>query len=213
MKDAIPYLVLLVLSSCSNKENFKVADEACLNKKETAKAQKDSIVFVNDCNSDSFVSILEENNKLKDDAFVLTIKSKDGLIKKVDTLDVRPSMSHIDYCTEDYVAVGFACGGPCYSQVFVFTKEERPNEQFSYSQRVYSHPNIIAHIENEEFENLIIHNLDNGKDLRVFIKDSYLLNYGRMDTLFMKKNKIVIEYTSVHNKSKRKIVDLESILN
>ena len=213
MKNALLGLALLILGSCNNKENLTDADQVYLNKEDSAKAKNDSMVFVNDCSSDSFISILEENHSLKDYAFVLTIKSKDGSTKKVDTLDVRPSMSNINYCTEDYVVVGFACGGPCYSQVFIFTKEDRPNEQFSYSQRVYSHPNIIAHIENEEFENLIIHNFDNGKELKVFIKDGDLLNYGRMDTLFIKKNKIVMEYTSVNNTSKKRIVDLESILN
>lgn len=209
MKNALLFLVLFLLVSCRNKEKF----EDLADKKVIATVQKDSVVFVNDCDSDSFVSILEENQNLKEDAFVLAIKSKDGSTKKVVALDVPPSLSHIEYCTEDYVVVDFACGGPCYSQVFIFTKEDRPNEQFSYPQRVYSHPNIIVHIEKEEFENLIIHNFDNGKDLTVFIKDSDPLNCGHLDTLFIKKNKIIMEYTSANNTSKKRIVDLKSILN
>ncbi|RZK11580.1 MAG: hypothetical protein EOO46_06230 [Flavobacterium sp.] len=209
MKNALLIMVLFSLGSCSNKQKF----DAIAVEKVISSVQKDSFVFVNDCSSSSFISVLEENQKLKENGSVLTIKSKDGSIKKVDTLNVRPTLSNINYCTEDYVVVGFACGGPCYSQVFIFTKEDRPNEQFSYPQRVYSHPNIIVHIEKEEFENLIIHNFDNGKDLTVFIKDSDPLDYGHLDTLFIKKNKIIMEYTSANNTSKKRIVDLKSILD
>jgi len=212
MKNIALCLVVLLLISCSPKEKSKGFDKIPSTKKETAAVQTDSMVFVNNCSSNSFISSLEENTKVEDHAFILTIASKDGKMRKVDTLDVRPSLSHIEYCTEDYVVVGFACGGPCYSQVFIFTQEDRPNEQFTYSQRVYANPNIITHIENEEFEKLIVHNLKNGKELKVFLEDSDLLSYGHMDTLFMIKNKLVMEYTNVKDQLKKRVVNLESIL-
>jgi hypothetical protein len=173
----------------------------------------DSIIFISECSNEHFIAILQQKRNLLNNTFVLTIKSKDGLKKKVHVLNVRPNKSQIDYCTDDYVVIGFPCGGPCYSQIIVFNRENRPIEQYSYVQRVYNNANIIAYIKNEEFEKLIIHNFANGKELEVDISDNILINYGQMDTLYMIKDKLALQYNSKDKKSIKKIVDLKSIKN
>jgi hypothetical protein len=108
--------------------------------------------------------------------------------------------------------VGFPCGGPCYSQVFIFTDNKRPIEQYNYSQKIKNNQNIIAHIKNEQFEKLIIHNFFNSKELIVDISDSNLWNYGQMDSMLVKKNNLILYYKSVKKTSKSKTIDLKSIL-
>ncbi len=173
----------------------------------------DSIQLIDSCTNDRFISKLHENINLDSNAYILTITSIDGLNKIVQHLDLPSGKGQINYCHEDYTVVGFSCGGPCYSQVFVFTKEKRPNEQFNYCQQIPTHPNLIVHIENEEFEKLIIHNFDTGKELTIDIPDNNFWNYGQMDTLFMVKNNLVLKYTTDNKLQKQKMVNLEKILN
>ena len=163
--------------------------------------------------SDNYISKLEEISGRDTGAYKLTITSKKDQTKFTKVLDVRPRASHINYCNDLYTVVGFSCGGPCSSQVFVFTDETRPSEQFTYVQSLPEHPNIIAHIENEEFEKLIVHNFDNSKELVVDNSDIHLMTYGRMDTLYIVGNNLKLEYQTANDKIRKKTVSLRKILN
>jgi hypothetical protein len=164
------------------------------------------------CESNDFISKLEEIPNRKSNAYKITIASKKGKNKITKILDTRPRMSHINYCNELYTVVGFPCGGPSYSQVFIFTDKNRPIEQYNYSQKVKNNQNIIAHINNEEFEKLIIHNLLNSKELIVDISDSNMWNYGQMDSMIVKRNNLILYYVTDKKKNKIKTIDLKTIL-
>ncbi len=207
-------IALIISAACSSGKKSKKKADNHSEKKEIAKnIQADSIQFINTCENDAFVSELRENVNLNSNGYILTIKSKDEL-KKVTThrLDLPPGRAHINYCINEYTVVGFSCGGPCYSQVFVFTKERKANEQFTFSQRIGNNPNLIAHIENEEFEELIIHSFETGKELKIDVSDSNFWNYGHMDTLFMVKNNLILKYTPENESQKQKTINLEKIL-
>jgi hypothetical protein len=164
------------------------------------------------CKNDKYVSVLEEIPNQNSNAYKLTITSKKENHKITKILDTRPRMSRIVDCNDLYTVVGFPCGGPCYSQVFIFTDKDRPIEQYSYAQKVKNNQNMIAHIKNEEFEKLIIHNFLNGKELIVDISDCDMWNYGQMDSITVKKNNLILFYVSVQKKNKTKTIDLKTIL-
>jgi hypothetical protein len=202
-----------MLAACN--QHFQSIDTSGNNQvsvNNTENSVRDSIVVVSECNCELYTSVLEEDTLKDSSAFVLTIKNSDGTIKKRSILDVRPRMSGIDYCNDYYTVIGFPCGGPCYSQVFVFTQNNRPDEQFSYSQRIYNMPELIAYIRNEEFENLIVHNFNNGKELIIDISDNNWLNFGQMDSMYMNQNDLIMLYTDKDEAARTKSVNLEVIL-
>lgn len=204
---------LLVSVACSNNDKPVEIKKTSSIKKEPVKVvRRDSIKLINDCGSNSYTSKLEENHTLDSNSFLLTIQFKDGSEEKRYTLDAREELTRINYCTEDYTVVGFACGGPCYSQFFVFTKEDRPVEQYGFCQRVYSHPNIITHIKNEEFDTLIVHNFDNGNELKVGVTDCKWGYYSHIDTMYMQGNNLIINYPLDNDSLTTKVVNLESII-
>ena len=99
-----------------------------------------------------------------------------------------------------------------YSQVFVFTDDSRPIEQYGYSQSVSGHPKIITHIKNEEFRNLFIRNLDNGKEILVNNSDINWTHYGQMDTMYVVGEDLKIEYLTESATTRKKTVSLKKIL-
>ena len=216
------YFVFLLLIFASCQKNSKQDNNASTSKKEnrltdstkqkSIELEKKFLDSIYDCENSKFSSVLEEIPNRNTDAYKLTITSKDGKNKIIKILDTRPTMSKIDYCNDLYTVVGFACGGPCYSRVFVFTDKNRPIEQYAYTQEVKNNPNIIAHIKDEEFEKLIIHNFLNSKELKVDISDANLLNYGQMDSLLIKKDNLILYYSSKKNKKITKKINLKEIL-
>jgi hypothetical protein len=203
-------LVTFIISSCNQIEKKQ---EQQINKSTSKNEIVDSFKIVNDCSNDIFSAVLEENLILDSNAFKLTIKSKPGQIKKVQILNVRPRFSKINYCTKDYVVVGFSCGGPCYSQVFVPVNENKPIQQFDFARQVYGIPNIITHFINEEFDSLVVQNLDNGKNLKIDISDiSDKTFIPSMDTQYIVNEKFVVKYDSDSKHPKKKVIDLQEIL-
>lgn len=206
--------LVIVLTGCieaqdSNKksiDNSKKEEQIEIN-------SEDSIVIVSECSNEYYTAVLEENLNLTDNAFKLTIESEDGTSKKEHIVDTRPGMSQISRCTEDYVVVGFPCGGPCYARAFVFTNRVSKNESYSYAQYVQGASNLIGYIENEEFEKLIIHNLDNDKELVLNNDDLVWLNYGQMDSLYLDGNVLRLEYQSSKKETVKKSVSIQEILN
>lgn len=162
--------------------------------------------------SDNYISKLEEIPDRDSNAYKLTITFKNSKKQFSKILNTRPRASLINYCNDLYTVVGFSCGGPCRSQVFVFTDENRPTEQYDYAQSVVNYPNIIAHIKNEEFERLIVHNFDNGKELVIENPDLDLFHYGQMDTLFIEGEALKIEYLTDKMKTVKKTISLRKIL-
>ena len=211
----------LIFSSCQNnskqkKKNVltskKQIDSVKLPETDNIISDKKYLDSVYKCENNKFISELEEIPNRDSNAYKITITSKKGKNKITKILDTRPRMSHINYCNELYTVVGFPCGGPCYSQVFIFTDKNRPIEQYTYSQKVENNQNIIAYINDEVFEKLIIHNFLNSKELIVDISDSNMWNYGQMDSMLVKKNNLILYYESDKKKNKIKTIDLKTIL-
>lgn len=163
------------------------------------------------CECDQFISKLEEIPNKDSNAYRITIKSKKGAWKKSKLINTRPVMSRISYCNEFYTVVSFACGGPCHSELFVFTSDERPDEQYSYAQEVKNNPNIIGHIKNEEFEKLILHNLKNNKEMTADISESGLYNYGQMDSMIIKNGNIILHYSTETELHETKTINIKPI--
>ncbi len=162
--------------------------------------------------STHFISKLEEIPNRDSNAYKLTISSRDGKKRISKILNTRPQMSRISYCNDLYTAVGFPCGGPCYSDVFVLTDGSK-TKQFQYSQLISNKPNLIAHIKEEDFQTLRIHNLINDKELLIDISDCFHLNYAQMDTLYVLQNKLYIEYSNTTYKTIKKAVPITALLD
>jgi hypothetical protein len=163
--------------------------------------------------SENFISKLEEIPGRDSNAYKLTISSKKGNNSFFKVLNTRPMASLINECNDLYTVVGFSCGGPCTSKIFVFTDKERPIEQYSYAHVINEKPNIIIYTKEEEFQNLIIHNLNNGKEIMVHNRDIQWQTYGQMNKFNITNNKLEIEYTTVNETTRKKTIYLQKILN
>ena len=215
MRTYLIFIALLFLS-CRNSKKMESTQEIKEFPTKVAKRNIDSESQLLDstyrCENDKFISVLEEVPNTESNAYKLTIFSKQSNDTIIKILDTRPQMSKINYCNEFYTVVGFPCGGPCYSRVFVFTDKNRPSEQYTYPQETKNNANIIAHIENEEFENLIIHNFSTSKELTVNISDSNPWNYGQMDSMIVERDNLILYYQSKGEKLITKKVNLKTIL-
>jgi len=164
------------------------------------------------CECEQFISKLEEIPDKDSNAYRITITSTDGAWEKSKLINTRPEMSRITRCNKLYTTVSFACGGPCYSELFVFTEQDRPDEQYGYTQLVKNSPNIISHIRNEEFEKLILHNFTNSREMTVNISDAGLYNYGQMDSMILKNNNVILYYATETGKPETKTINIRPIL-
>lgn len=212
-------LLIVILLSCqnaSNEKSVKNSNTFNLEKKtneiekidENEKRFRDSLYYRE---SDHFISKLEEIPNRDSNAYKLTIFSKNGVKQFTKILNTRPQMSMINYCNDFYTVVGFPCGGPCYSQVFVFTDENRPLEQYNFGQSITGNPTIIAHIKNEEFETLLVRNLKNGKEIPIDISDAAPFNFGQMDTLYLSEQNLEIQYLTKNHKTRKRTISLKKI--
>ena len=142
----------LILLSCQDAPAINTEVETKAEAQDSSDYAKDITVFLIDHCDMPYISVLERDIKKGKDSCILRIKSDERQINRVEVLNIPVDRSSIHRCEEDYVSVDFACGGPCYSEIFVFTDVTRPNEQYSYVQFIENHPNLITHIEKEEFE-------------------------------------------------------------
>lgn len=215
MKKLIP-LITLILISCSGKVQDKVKQkDSQFESQIKGKHDLEEMRFydsLHDCESFQYISKLEEIPNADSNAYKLTISSKDGKKQFSKILNTRPGMSQINYFNDLYTVVGFSCGGPCYSQVFVSTDENKPTEQFAYGQKVKNNPNFIVHIQDEEFKELIVYNFENKKELFVDISDNNYWNYGQMDSIIMKNESLFVYYMNEKHKAIKKVVNLKPIL-
>ena len=221
MKKIIIFFTLILISCQSNvQEKQKQKDIPSMKETQINVHRKEKLDIYKQHFYDSlhnresflYISKLEEIPNRDSNAYKLTISLKNGKKRFTKILNTRPECSRINYCNDLYTVVGFSCGGPCYSQVFVFTDENIPSEQFGYSQKVKDNPNFIVHISNEEFKELIIHNFKNGKELAVDISDNNFWNYGQMDSIIIKNESMLIYYINEKHKEIKKEVPLKPIL-
>jgi hypothetical protein len=220
MKIYITLLVFILIGCQSESENKTVHTSNLLRNEiksdeietfdEAEKRFRDSLYSRE---SDNYISKLEEVPNRDTDAYKLTISLKNGKRSFSKFLDTRPRASLINYCNDIYTVVGFSCGGPCFSQVFVFTDENRPTEQFDYARSIAEHPNFITHIKNEEFDRLIVHNFDNGEELVIVNPDIDWWNYGQMDTMYINGKDLKIEYHTEKNNTRKKTISLQKIID
>ncbi|NUY82205.1 hypothetical protein HUK80_14975 [Flavobacterium sp. MAH-1] len=173
---------------------------------------KEEEVEIDSCTNENYRSILREIPDRSTNAYELTITSKNHKLQLNTFLDVRPKMSRITYCNDLCTVVGFACGGPCYSRVFVFTDKNRPQEQYEYAVQAKNSINFISHIEDEDFEHLIIRNLSNSKTMTVDVPDMNLWVYGQPDSIIVKKQILMLYYQAKNQKQVSKRVSLKPIL-
>ncbi len=162
--------------------------------------------------SDNYVSKIEEIPNREDDAYRITIKSKNGNWKKTKVINTRPQMSRISECNDLYTVVSFPCGGPCHSEVFVFTSKTKPDEQYDYVAIVKNKPNIITHFRDEEFENLIVRNLTRNKEMKINISEIELFSWDFIDSVSLYKNELNIHYITQNDKQKIKKTNIKAIL-
>lgn len=213
-------LLVLILISCQSKSEDKTVNNSTssiqvIKSNDFEKIDEDEKRFRDSLYnrmSNSYISKLEEIPDRDSNAYKLTISLKNGEKQFSKILNTRPKASLINYCNDLYTVVGFSCGGPCYSQVFVFTDENRPTKQFAFAQRVTGNPNYIAHIKEEEFEKLIVHNLDNGKELTIINSDINWMSYGQMDTLYIDGKYLKIEYQTQNNSIRKKSISLQQLI-
>lgn len=212
-------IIVLLFLGCQNKKPNDI-NETALNDN-TVDVLTDSLIIESDkafhdslynCKCDQFSSKLEEIPNKDTNAYRITIKSKDGTWKKSKLINTRPRMSRISYCNDFYTVVSFPCGGPCHSELFVFTKENRPDEQYGYTQIVKNDPNIISHIKNEEFEKLILHNLRNNKEMIVENPDSSFYSCGQMDSMIIENENIILHYSTETEMHKTKTINIKPLL-
>lgn len=205
-----------MLLSCQNPKQEKVKTQSVKKEKLSDKSiWKRDVKYIDsiyNCENDKFSSSLEEIPNTDYNAYKITITSKENKNKFSKLLDIRPGMSNIAYCNDLYTVVGFPCGGPCYSQVFVFTDKNRPIEQYTYSQEIKNNPNIIGHIKDEKFEKLIIHNFLNSKELSIDISDMNYWYAGQVDSMVTKKDDLILYYKLDTEKQIAKKVSIKSIL-
>lgn len=214
-------LLVLILIICQEKSEKNSIDQSNSSNNEiksselekTNDAEKRFRDSLYNRESDNYISLLEEIPDRDSNAYKLTISSKKGNKRISKILNTRPRASMINYCTDLYTVVGFSCGGPCYSQVFVFTDDKRPPEQYDYAQRINGYPNIITHIEDEAFEKLVVHNFDNGKELIVENPDLLWSSYGHPDTMYIVGTDLKMTYQTVNHTTKTKAISLKKIVN
>jgi len=209
--DNYKYLIALslLLFACNDTSKLKSKNQKS---EETLDYKTDRTPFLIDyCNNLNYNAVLEEDINKGNDTCILRITSSKNEIIKLENLNLPIYRSSFTYCEKEYVIVGSTCGGSCYSEVFIFL-DNRKNRQFYYCQKISNNSNLIAHIKNEEFKNLIIHNLKNDKELTINIPDNNWMNYGQMDTLFASGNNLIIEYQTEKNQIKKKIISIDEIL-
>jgi hypothetical protein len=219
MKKYLAVLIVLLIG-CQNKsidktENNQLAKNEEIKSKDLTKVDYNQKQFLDSLytrESDNYFSKIEEIPNRKDYAYRITIRAKNGSWKKTKIIDTRPQMSRISNCNDYYTSVSFPCGGPCHSEVFVFTDKTRPDEQYDYTEVVKNHPTLITHFENEDFENIIICNLANGKELKVDVSKNDFFGFNFIDSIVLNKSILKIHYTSNNDEQKIKTTDIKSIL-
>ncbi len=219
MKKYLTVMIVLLIG-CQSKSNdktvsFPKASINVLKSKKLDLSSKEEKRFRDSLytgESDNYISKIEEIPNREENAYRIIIKSKYGSWEKTKIINTRPTMSKISYCNDLYTVVSFPCGGPCHSEVFVFTNKTRPDEQYDYTEPVKNKPNIITHFRNEEFENIIVRNLANNKEMKINISEIALFSWDFIDSISMNKNRLEIHYTKSNDLHKIKTTDIQKIL-
>lgn len=188
-------IVLFLLVSCQ--ENQTV--EHLQAKKIVTDEQKETKVkpiiepYVDSCDNGKYLSILKGDPLLDSNAFELTIYDENRQLIKRETLDVPFGLSRLRNCAENYTMVGFACGGPCYSRLFI-SYDSTKTKQFGYCQIVSNNENIVAYKKGEDFERTILHNVTTSEEQVIEIPNIGWTQYGHFDSLWIENRSINITY-------------------
>jgi len=171
------------------------------------------LTLLYDCTNSYYSAYLYEFINRDSLDYFLKVKLIDSNIEKVFTLDLVSGKTRLKHCNEEYIVLSSFCGGPCYGDDLVFINEDRI-ESFSYAMYVHEKPNLILHIQNEMFEEIILHNLDTHKEQKIDISDCWDLNYHpcSIDSLYIINEKLILEYLVDSTTNGKKKVDISSIL-
>lgn len=174
---------------------------------------KDSIRFIEECRTDEFIYTISHNIKQNADGVIVKVKSLKGGNKKVERLDLNPDLTRIETCTDSHTVIYGSCGGPCSVRYFVFTEKDKPTEVYYYSYYVSNDSTFLTHIREENFERLLVRNLDNGKELIVDMSDADPEYFGNIDSMYFERGELVLHFPTRDLKPGRKVVNLDPILN
>lgn len=219
MRIFLTFLILLLIGCQSKTPNknesapvVSTSDQKSMQPENLDEAEKRFRDSLYSRENENYISKIEEIPNREVNAYRITIRSKNGNSVKSKIINTRPQMSRIIYCNDLYTAVSFPCGGPCHSEVFVFTSKTRPDEQYGYVEIVKNKPNIITHFKNEEFENLLVRNLSNNKEMKINISEIDVYTWDFIDSLTMSNNILEIHYTRSNDRKKVKSANIKSIL-
>jgi hypothetical protein len=205
----------LVIFSCNNKSKTTAFAAAPIDTTETNKPEmkplqeENSIRYVNDCENEIYKAVLYESVNADTNVYELKIKFNDGRPDLIQRLDFRPRASRINYCTDKYINMGFSCGGPCWVRFFFYIDKKTSMKTFGYCERVVNDDDIVIYRRDEVFDEVIIHNLENGKEKVVRIIDCELVTSPcLMDTLYVAGDHLIMEYDRDGERSKRKVINI-----
>ena len=141
----------IILSSCFSK-NVKVqysldTNNESMNKEKINESSEktDTVQLKNDCENEYYQAVLHENMFLDSNRYTLTINLKNKDTAIVYRLDMRPRAAKINYCTRDYINLGFAAGGPIWIRLFVFLDPKKETKVFMCCKAVENTDNIIIY--------------------------------------------------------------------
>ena len=211
MKKSI-YILLVLLPIIFNSCIDEIAIDKKQIKPEIKLPAKDSfsLTYVDSCQNKFYkVSLF----KLHKDSLFLKVKyHKEN--EKILKLNDVPNWTNLRWCTKDYIAVGFHCGGPCYARKFYFLNTDRLAETYTYCQKSNENHNIIIYIENEIFETLSIRNLKNGKSMKVDISicDDIKDLPCQYKKPTVKGNQLILYYDETTHYKRKLTINIEKIL-
>ena len=207
----------LVIFSCNNKSKTTPFAAAPIDTTETNEPgmkplpEENSIRYVNDCENEIYKAVLYENMNADTNAYELKIKFNDGRPDLIQRLDFRPRASRINYCTDEYVRMGFSCGLYCWACFFFYVDNKTPMKIFGNCERAENDDDIIIYQRQVEElpDEFIIHNLKNGKEKVFFVKDCESLPAPFiMDSLYVTENHLIMEYDRDGETPKRKVINI-----
>lgn len=210
--------IILVCTTCNSEKEDSLEElfqrsEAGSDIDGTVARSKTTVV--NECLQSTYHARLLETHGVDSNAFTLEIDFYDQVKSSKRMLDLPSGRSKIMDCNEDFVIIGFACGGPCYADVFISLEGDKPDKTYGYSNRMLLDSHILAYIEGEEFDKQIIRNLESEAEIIVDISkcvDAWN-SPCLIDTMyFTNKNTLLLDYKSPREEKITYHVEVEDLL-
>ena len=201
-------LVLFGNLACESKLEPKMKSKVKFEKEEPILEKKIRPPFHDECSGSNYTAKLDGIEGEDIYEFTISLFDKNEKLIKRESLDLPNSLSSINKCTKDYVEIRLACGGQCYSEIFVF-RDDRESMQFYFSQTVHNSDHLIAHIRNESFDTIIVQSIYSSEEQHFILKDfDFGLYFEPIDNIWVHDDLISLKYKSTSGK----LVEIESKL-